>query len=302
MKKNKAVIMIGVLIFAGLFLYGIFSGGHKRVPRVSIHGLQEKPVVRVMQAAKKDLKFILSYVGSLKAQDEAAVFSKASGKLQEYTVKEGDRIEKGQIIALADRDETGLKYEPVKIESPISGIVGRTLLDKGASITAQETAVAIVLNMGQMRVKLNTTEQDTPYLRMGLKAQIQVDAYPDEIFSGEVSRVAQVLDSQTRTLPIEITIPNEDLRLKSGMFARIKIIAAYKKDVLALTQDAVVRELGVNYVFTVEGGLARKKKISLGIQEDGNIEILDGIRENDTVIVFGQQGLKDETPVEIAKE
>lgn len=295
-------MIIGVLILSGLFLSGIFPGAKKAGPRPGNQRQQEKPVVRVMQAAKKDLKFVLSYVGSLKAQDEALVFSKASGKLQEYRVKEGDKVEKGQVIALADRDETGLKYEPVKIEAPISGIVGRTLLDTGASLAAQETAVAIVLNMDQMRVKLNAPEQDTPHLKTGLEAGVKVDAYPDEVFSGEVSRVAQVVDPQTRTLPIEISIPNNGLRLKSGMFCRIRITADYKQDVLALMQDALVRELGANYVFTVEEGLARKKKVSLGIQENSHIEILDGIKENDTVIIFGQQGLKDGTPVEIVKE
>lgn len=286
--KNKIIVTAMLLTFVCLSL--------------SMAAPEQKPVVRAVVAGKKDLKFILSYVGSLKAQDEAVVLSKASGKLQEYTVKEGDRVKKGDIVALADRDETGLKYEPVKIESPIPGIVGRTLLDKGASLSAQVTAVAIVLDMERMRVKLNVPEQDTPFLKTGLEAQIRIDAYPQEVFSGEVSKVALVLDPQTRTLPIEITIPNTGLRLKSGMFARIKIIADYKHDVLALAQDALVRELGASYVFTVEGGLARKKKVSLGIEEDGIIEIIDGIKEGETVIVFGQQGLKEGTAVEIAQE
>jgi len=272
-----------------------------------MRGAVEKVTVKVITVKREDLNLVLSYVGSLKAKDEINVFSKVPGKLVEYTVNEGDSVQKGQTVALIDRDETGLKYELAKVESPISGIVGRNLLDKGANISPSAsltsgTPLAIMVNMDEMIVRINLPEPDIPYMKKGLKAKVQVDAYPEDNFTGEVSKVSEVVDPQTRTLPIEITIPNQDHRLKSGMFCRIKIIASQLKDRLVILQDALVQELGANYVFVVQDHTAKKKKVTLGIKEDSRIEILEGLKEGEMVIVFGQQGLKDGTSVETVQE
>jgi membrane fusion protein (multidrug efflux system) len=308
MVKKTKIILLVVLIFAALFILRLLN--LKSAPRVSFGSgktMMQKVTVKVMPARKEDLSLVLSYVGSIKAKDEINVYSKITGKLVQYIVNEGDNIQKGDTIALIDRDETGLKYELAKVESPLSGIVGRTLLDKGANVLPSSgivggTTLAIIVNMDQMVVKLNIPELDIPYLKNGLKAVIKVDAYPQDNFLGEVSKVSEVVDPQTRTLPIEVTIPNQDHRLKSGMFCRIKINVAELKNRLVLLQDALVQEQGANYIFVVQDHIAKKRKITLGVKEDSKIEVLEGLQEGENVIIFGQQGLKDGTEVEIEKD
>ena len=149
------------------------------------------------------------------------VYSKVSGKLLEYLVSEGDTIKKGQVVALVDRDETGLKYEPAKVESPIEGIVGRVFLDKGADVLGRGQGVsggaplALIVDMEEMLVRLSLPEADVPYIRKGLKARLKVDAYANEELSGEVYKVSEVLDRE-RSLPIEIIIPNRNINLSLG--------------------------------------------------------------------------------------
>ncbi len=302
--KKTLVLSIFILI-AIISLRLITKSQSQRDSQLQTNG--EKIRVKVTAVKKGDLNLTLFYVGSIKAKDEANVFSKVTGKLIEYSVSEGDAVSKGQTIALVDRDETGLKYELAPVESPISGIVGRTLLDKGANISTAAsmtsgTPLALIVNMDEMIVRLNIPEPDIGYIKKGLKAQIQVDAYPQDNFQGEISKVSEVVDTQTRTLPIEIIIPNQDHRLKSGMFGRLQIIASQLKDRPYLLQDALVRELGVNYVFVVENSTAKKKKINTGIQDNSHIEILDGLKEGDLVITFGQQGLKDGASIEVAPD
>lgn len=305
---KKFTILLVILIFAGLF-YLRFSATKTRQSErhAAMRAPLEKVTVKVAIAKKEDLNLILTYIGSLKAKDEINVFSKVSGKLAEYAVSEGDSVQKGQTIALVDRDETGLKYELAKVESPISGILGKTLLDKGANILPGSgmvggTPLAVVVNMEEMIVKLNISEADIPYIKKGLKAQIKLDAYPEDNFLGAISKVSEVADPQTRTLPIEISIPNIGHKLKSGMFCRIKIIASRLENRIVLAQDALVQEEGANYVFVVEDHAARKRKVTLGVREDSRIEVLEGLQEGEQVIVFGQQGLKDGSSVEIVKE
>jgi membrane fusion protein (multidrug efflux system) len=300
MKPRKKFIAVVLFLFVSLTIWYLSKVELKAQPPESRRNVgPAKIVVKVMLVKKEDFTLTLDYVGSLKAKDEASVFSKVTGKLVEYAINEGDHVQKGQAVASIDRDETGLKFELAKVDSPIAGIVGRILLDKGATIEPNKTALAIIVDMDQMTVQLNIPEQDIPYFKKGLKAILKVDAYPDLEFEGEIWRVAEIVDPQTRTLPIEISIPNKDHRLKSGMFARIKIIAAQLKDVLVLPQDAIVQELGEKFVFTVENGLANKKKVAIGKRDNGKLEVLDGIKEGETAIVFGQQGLKDGAAVVI---
>lgn len=306
MKKQKKILLLVIFIFAGLILFRILAVKSPPAKLPAARAGAEKVTVKASPVKREDLDYILSYVGSIKAKDEVNVFSKVAGKLAQYHVNDGDAVQKGQTIALIDRDETGLKYELAKVESPISGIVGRTLLDKGANILPgagiSGTPLAIVVNMEEMIVRLSVPELDIPYLKKGLNAEIQVDAYPQENFLGEISKVSEVVDIETRTLPVEITIPNSDHRLKSGMFARVKIVAAQLKERIVVSQDALVQELGQSFVFVVEDHAARKKKITLGVKEDSRMEVLEGLKEGEEVIVFGQQGLKDGTAVEIEKD
>lgn len=301
MKSKKIVLRIIVLIALGIFAEVYFSGQVFSANQPENISVRKKPnvVVKVIPVKKEDFTLTIDYVGSLKAKDEANVYSKVPGKLLGYSVNEGDAVSKGQIIASIDRDETGLKFEQAKVESPISGIIGRILLDKGSSVQANITPLAIVVSMEEMVVRLNIPEQDIPYFKRGLDAIIKVDAYPDMEFAGKISRVAEIVDVQTRTLPIEVAIANDDYRLKSGMFTRIKIIAAKLKNVLVLPEDAVVQELGEKFVFTVEDNTANKKKVILGKRDNDKLEVLDGVTEGETVIIFGQQGLKDGSPVQI---
>ncbi|TAN62575.1 efflux RND transporter periplasmic adaptor subunit [bacterium] len=299
MKKKSSVILILFIIFtAGLFIQRLFFARPEAAPAVKKRGI-EKTAVKVERVKRQDLDFTLSYVGGLKAKDEALVFSRAGGKLKEYLFNEGDRVDKGQVIALVDRDETGLTYELAKADAPISGIVGRTFLDRGQAVIAQSTALAMIVDMDNMVMVLNIPEPDISYIKKGLEAHLKTDAYADEDFKGEITKVSQVLDPQTRSLPIEITVPNPGHRLKSGMFAKINILAGKRANALVIAQDALVKEDSLNYVYTAEDSIAKKIRVKPGIRQDSKIEILEGLEENQKVIVFGHQGLKDGAQVSV---
>lgn len=299
--KNKRIawLVIFLVIIAGMFFKRLFFNQPPQSPASFKRGSVEKLTVKAGKVRREDLDFILFYSGSLKAKDEALVYPKVSGKLSAYLVSEGDRIEKDKTIALIDRDETGLKYELAKVDSPLSGVIGRTFLDRGAAVVSQATAVALVVDMEQMIVRLNIPEQDLPYIKKGLIAELKVDAYPDEYFTGEVSKVSEVMDSQTRTLPAEIRIPNAKHRLKSGMYARIKIFAGKHSGALVIPQDGLVKEDNLTYVYTVEDAVAKKTKVKAGIYQENRVEILEGLKEGQRIIVFGHQGLKDGSEVNV---
>ncbi len=264
--------------------------------------VQEKivPVVKVVDAQLRNLNETLFFVGDVKAQDEATVFSKVTGKLIENKVKEGDQVKKGDVIAMIDRDETGFKFEPSPVDSPLSGTVGRVFLDKGANVL-MVTPVAFVVDMSAVEVHLDVVERYVPQISEGQKAFVHVDAFPGKNFEGTVTKVSPVVDLQSRTAAVEITIPNQDRSLLSGMFAKIKLITREHKDVCAVPAEAVVREGDVDYLFVVDGGRVRKTKVHCGVREGDYIEIADGVESGRQIVVWGQHGLENEQDVEIKK-
>jgi multidrug resistance efflux pump len=119
--------------------------------------------------------------------------------------EDGSPIKIGEVIAYIDRDEVGLKFEKAPVESPLSGTVGRIYVDIGSSVTAQ-TAIAYVVSMDNVKTNLNIPEIYLPKINVGQAAEVFIDAYPDEKFIGIVTKVSPVVDLDTRTAPVEITI------------------------------------------------------------------------------------------------
>lgn len=260
--------------------------------------------VSVMKVEKGSIRETFSYVGDIKAQEEIVVYSKVSGKLLENTVKEGGLIKKGDTLALIDRDKTGFKFEQALVTSPINGVVGRTYLDRGAYVRpssnmSEGSPVALIVDMDAVRVKINVIERDLPRVKKKQGVEITVRACPDDVFTGEVDRISPMVDLASRTAPIEIVIPNQGHRLKSGMFARVKIIISEHKNVLIVPVEAIIRKEREENLFVVEGNIARLRKIKTGLKNGKMVEIISGLKEAEAVIVEGGYGLEDSVRVRI---
>ncbi|MBF0384457.1 MAG: efflux RND transporter periplasmic adaptor subunit [Candidatus Omnitrophica bacterium] len=190
--------------------------------------------VKVNVTQLTQLNEIIEYVGDVKADEEAIVYPKVTGKVIEKAKKDGDVVTKGEPLMYVDRDEVGLEYQKAPIESPINGVLGRIYVDVGTNV-APSTACALVVNIDKVKIELDIPEKYLPFVSISQPAQVRVDAYPDEIFNGEVTKVSPVIDISTRSAPVEITLANFDHRLKSGMFAKALLTVKEHKNV-AVTQ------------------------------------------------------------------
>lgn len=259
--------------------------------------------VKVTRVELKTIRNTLDYVGDIKAQDEALVYSRVSGKVLEKVKEDGSSVNKGEVIAYIDRDEVGFKFEKAPVESPLTGIIGRVYINIGSSVTPQ-TPIALVVNMDRVKISLEVPERYLPRMSLGQEAIITTDAYPGEEFIGRVTKISPVLSLETRSLPVEIGMGNNDHRLKSGMFARVKLVIEEHKNVPVILKEAIMGKDPDYYVYVAEKNMAIFKKITLGIREGEYFEVLAGVREGEFVVIMGQQRLRDKTSVivEEAKE
>jgi len=130
-------------------------------------------------------------------------------------------------------------------------------------------------------------------------AVIKVDAFPDRKFNGKVYRVSPVVDARSRNTVVEVLVDNSDARLKSGMFAEVRLIVASRGAALSVPTGAVVTQEGGEFVFVpASGGLAARVPVKTGIRTNEYVQI-SGIKEGADVITFGLYGLKDGSKIKV---
>ncbi len=289
------VRIISLVVF--LFLF-IISGCQTKEK----NGRQQDVIpVKVMQVELKDLNYVLEYAGDIKAEDEAYIYPKVSGKIIEKIKEDGSLVNKGDPICYIDRDEVGLKFQKAPVESTLTGVVGRFFVDIGENVTAQ-TPVAFVVNDSRVKIILDIPEKYAPKLFLGQEARSRVDAWPNEEFSGLVTKISPVIDLATRSSPVEITVDNPERRLRSGMFARVSIILDKRSSVPAVIKEAVMGRDSNSYVFVIENKKARLKQVSLGIRDGFYYEVNSGLAAGDMVVIMGQQKLFEGASVEAEVE
>lgn len=190
-------------------------------------------------------------------------------------------------------DELRINLANTVIVSPVNGFVARRAVDQGAFVS-QNAPLVDVVDIGSVRLVANIVEKDLKEIQTGEMAMVEVDAYPGEVFAGRIARVSPVLDPSTRTAPIEVEIPNPGFRLKPGMYARVTITTDERKDALLVPSNAVVDVGGRRGVFlAMENDTVSYRPVTVGIEEDESIEILDGVTEGDRVVTVGAAALRD---------
>jgi len=271
MMKMKRIILGTIILVIVIIVVGRIVASKRGVMVVSI---EEEIPVEVVKVVKGDIKEFISYTGDIKAKERIKVYPRISGKIIKKNVVEGDKIKKGQTIALIDRDEPGFKFEPAPVDSLLAGIVGRVYVDLGTKVTPQ-TPIALIVDMDRVKVKIDVVERDLPKVRIGQEAQIGVDAYSEKIFRGKVWKISPVVDLESRTAPIEILISNPKHLLKPGMFARTIIITEKSENTLVIPSDALIKEENSTFVFVVKDNQALRREVTVGMSQENLIEIKD---------------------------
>ncbi len=213
------------------------------------------------------------------------------------------RAQVHQMEVALQQAETSLTYSYIR--APFAGSITIRNLDAGAFVSGStgststlSRGILILQDITTVRVLVDVVEKDVPLVRIGQPAELRAEAYPNRVFTGKVTRVVQALDRNTRTMTVEVDIPNQDRALKGGMFARVELLVGVHANALQIPIDAVTRLETDQYVYTVQDGKARKAPVVLGIQSDGLIEIVKGLTGTEPVIVSGKDLVTDGVKVD----
>lgn len=205
-------------------------------------------------------------------------------------------------VALAQA-ETNLAYSYIR--APFAGYVAERNLDLGSYVSGT-TAGTSTMSRGiltlheiqTVRILIEVVEKDVPLIQVGQKAEVRAEAYPDRIFVGTVTRIVQALNRATRTMTIEVDLPNKDHVLKGGMFARVEILVGAHRNAIQIPLDAVSRLEDSQYVYVVRDEKAHRVPVEIGVREENRVEITKGLDGSEQVIVSGKDLVHDGAPVQ----
>ena len=189
--------------------------------------------------------------------------------------------------------------ENMVLTSPISGVVTARNYENGDMTGG--TPILTIENMRPVKIMVNVSESEFPKIKKGMNVDVKLDTYGNEVFKGSVYLIHPTIDAATRTFKVEITVPNTDGRIHSGMFARVDINYGTSSHVV-VPDRAVVKQTGsgVRYVYTYKDGKVTYHEVKLGQRLDTRYELLSGIENGAEVVISGQTRLGDGMSVKLA--
>ena len=191
-------------------------------------------------------------------------------------------ISEEQIRALA---KSGATKRTLTFRSPVAGIVTEKKALQGMRFMPGETLYQVA-DLSRVWVVADVFEQDIGLVRTGAQAKVRINAYPDKTFEGRVGYVYPTLNTETRTVPVRVELANPNLQLKPGMFAQVDIPVGGKEEVLTVPASSVI-DSGARQIVLVARGEGRfePREVKLGARSTNQVEILDGIKTGESVVV-----------------
>ena len=195
------------------------------------------------------------------------------------------------------------KLRDTRIVSPFSGLIVKRFINEGEFVsTMPPTPLFLIMNIDKVEMEVGLSEVHLANVAVGNPVEITVDTYPGVSFRGKISTINPMVDPGSRAFKVKVEIPNKDHRLKSGMFARAKIHPEIHKDALIIPFKSVVNRGGGTYVFLLTGDIASLQEVQLGITNEEEIEVIDGLQEGEEVMVEGHYGMADQIKVRVVRD
>ena len=184
------------------------------------------------------------------------------------------------------------------VRAPFAGAVGERFVSVGDYVS-RGTKVASVVRIDPLRVELTVPEQYVSAVAAGRTVTFEVDAYPNETFTGQVRYVSPAVTAATRAMTLEAIVPNGNGRLKPGFFATAQIEEADKRPGILVPSTAVRTISGTARVFVIVNDRAEERVVMTGQVSGDQIELASGVKAGERVATTGINQLVDGVKVTV---
>ena len=303
-KKIVTTAIIFILAIFGLLILFSFVPIKKTSAQSQGEGRggpRNATTVRVTPVSPDTIENSVIINGEILARNQVTIFPVIGGRLVEIYRRIGDRVNRGDIVAMVDPSRPGEIYSRSPVVSTVGGTVLQAAYSIGDTITTQ-SPVFVVGDLSSLLIETNVAERFVAAITPGMNAVLWFEAIPGETFAAEVTEINPVLDPVSRTLRIRLRFLNPDPRIIAGMFATISLVTNRKVDVPVIPRLSVISTYGSWIVFIIdEDNVARRQEVKLGIENEEFVEVLEGLTIGQNVVSAGQNFLSDGDLVRIVE-
>ena len=201
----------------------------------------------------------------------------------------------------ARESEIRARLAKTVVRAPFEGVTGLRQISPGAYAKAGQD-VARLEGIGILKIDFRVPELYLSKVRVGQALAVTVDAYPAETFNGAIYAIEPSVDEATRTVLSRARVPNPGVRLKPGMFARVSLVLEQRNNALLVPEQALVPRGAERFVYRIIDGKAVLTRVQMGMRRPGEVEILSGLEEGQSIVADGQLKLQDGAAVTVMAE
>ena len=228
-----------------------------------------------------------------------ANYDLAQNSLRQRTWENDIALAEAQVqLAKASLELNRAQLANLKILSPMDGGITKRFVDPGTMVK-DTTPILTLMDLGEMKMVVNVIEKEFILLQKGQPVTVTVTAFPNRAFPGRISVITPALELQSRTAEIQISIPNPGYVLNPGMFGRAEILLRSDPKATLIPIQALVSKGGRDFVYVVKDGKALARTVQKGLIKDTFVEIIQGVKAGEKVVIAGQDSLKDGSPVQL---
>lgn len=293
--KTKMIILLLTLITF------ICSGCSKKPEEQNVEAEKTITTVKGETVITSTLYETCSTNGNIRVEKSVDIFPVMSGRVVSSPVKMGQPVLKDDVIAVIDPSIDGGNYSLCNITSPIAGNI-LTIPVQTGTVVNPETRIAVVGDISELLIIAHIPERFYSYLKTGIKADISVETYKDEIFEATVRSISPVIDEESRTIEIILTFDKKNPKICAGMFADITLYLKAYKNVLSVPAECISERSGEMFIYKAENSHAKLTKITTGITLNNRTTVLDGLKPGETIISEGFETLTDNEEINLITE
>jgi membrane fusion protein, multidrug efflux system len=236
----------------------------------------------------------------VKASNARLNFERAGKVLAENLMsrEQYEKIATENEVARQEEAEAAWRLEKTTIRAPFSGHLTERMIRAGQHIRPGDVLFSVA-DFDPLIARIYLPEKDVLGLTEGRGVRITLKANETTQVKGRIRQISPVVDPATGTVKVTVEAVTPPPELRPGAFVSLAIVRETHPKALLVPREAILWEMQDSYLFIVDGAVARRRPVSLGLEEEGQVEVVRGLAAGDQVIVAGQGGLKDGASVKV---
>lgn len=194
-----------------------------------------------------------------------------------------------------------INLSDMSVKSPFSGVITSLPYHTQNTYVSSGTTVVTLMDYSKLLLEVSLPEKYINDLKTNMKIRAMNYTMPDDTLLGVVSEISPAVSSSTRTFNAKLKIDNDEMKLRPGMFVRTEIILDHKDSVIVVPKEVVTSSQRGKYVFVVVRGTAESRHVTIGYENNDEVEITSGLKINDQLIIKGYETLRNRSKVKVIK-